>query len=131
MDSNSFERAAAIVTQSAVAGAGRSAINRLRVAASRSVSARLAENSRAAFASVPAIERIRLAGVAILTATATQAALLQLVSSMARPHAPWLRVAIAALGLVLIVFAGPIARAWPTSWIHGGIERFKRPGAHA
>jgi hypothetical protein len=131
MDSNGFERAATVVEQSAVAGAGRSAINRLRVAASRSVAARLVANTRATFADVPATERVRLAGVAILTATATQAVLLELVSSMARPHAPWLRVELAALGLMLILAAAPIARAWPRSRIHRVIERFRRPGTHA
>jgi hypothetical protein len=131
MDSNRFESASRIVGQSAVARACRLGLTRFQDAASRSVAARLTRDMRHAIAAVPTLERVRLAGVVALTATVTHYALSQLVPPVARPHAPWLRLEIAAAGLVLIVAAGPIARAWPASWIYGLVARVRRPRRHA
>jgi hypothetical protein len=130
MDSNGFERASLIAGQSAVARAWRFAITWFHDAASESAAAHVTRRVRDAIATVPAIQRVRLTGVVVLTATLTQYGLLQLVPPVAQPHAPWLRLDIAVAGLVLIVAAGPIARAWPASSMCGLVARVRRLRTH-
>jgi hypothetical protein len=62
------------------------------------------------------VHRVRLAGLLVLAALATEQLLMSLVPAQGRPAPPFaLRDEVAVAALILIFLAGPIARAWPTS----------------
>jgi hypothetical protein len=68
-------------------------------------------------------ERIRLGGLLVITTTASHALLLWTLPAVAQPVAPpWLRPAVILFGVVLIVLARPIARAWPGSTLRRLLE---------
>ena len=116
MSTDDVQDVAHVARGSSMARLGRAAFDRLRIASARSAVAKALHSGIAALTSLTLAERVRLAGVVILTATLTQAALLQLSPVIAQPQAPTLlRFEIAVAGIVLAVMAGAIARAWPRS----------------
>jgi len=63
-----------------------------------------------------AIDRVRLAGLLVLTALVTEQLLIRLIPAPLRPMPPAaLRYEIALAAIVITVMARPIARAWPAS----------------
>jgi hypothetical protein len=95
--------------------AGR-AIAIVRAAANSSAVAVLLARARSDFSSLRPAHRVRVAGVLVAIALATDELLLLLVPAQPQPSPPSaLRLEIALAALVLILAAAPIARAWPTS----------------
>jgi hypothetical protein len=73
-------------------------------------------NLTAAARRLPAEAGVRLAGIVLVTALVTHAALLQLTPERLRPGLPWtLAGLLLVFGLVMIVASGSVARAW-TTW---------------
>jgi hypothetical protein len=111
-----FQSVARVAKRSRIAQTQRKAIDRLRIAGSRSFVAGALRNARARLSVLGPAERVRLLGVVILTAAVTHAVLVQWSPSIVRPQAPrllWYE--ILAVSVVMIGLAGPIARAWSGS----------------
>jgi hypothetical protein len=124
MNADGFEDAIRVSKGSRLARAGESALGMLRSAAGSSFVVAGLRHARARVTELAPSERVRLGGVVIVTATITQGLLLQWAPSIARPAAPaLLRFEIAAAGVLMIVAARPIARAWTGSRMRRVLRR--------
>jgi len=124
-----FERGARVVAGSAGVRAVLAVDAAIRTAWTRS---RVAATLRRwqALAAKSAAERVRLTGVVMLTAAIVHVALRPRTSPAVRSTAPHaLSVPVIALGIVMIVAAPAIARAWPRSrlcrWARSRASGFK------
>jgi hypothetical protein len=129
----SFPMAAEFDAVNRVAGesfAGRilhAAGDAIRAAAPGSRAGQLFMRARTAVACTPASERIRLAGIALTVAVVTHDALVAGMPAVVRPGIPLtLRLAIALAGVVMILVAPALARAWSTSRIRAASSRIVR-----
>jgi hypothetical protein len=104
------------------------ALDRLRADARRSVVGAGMARARLSVNGLSSRERVRLAGVFVLTTTATNVVLLQWSPAVARPMASvsW-GLASAAAGLTMVLFAAPLARAWTSSKVR---RLFRAPESH-
>ena len=122
MDSD--DRVAGIARRSRLGRSGHQILARLRDDARRSGLSAAIVACRARLVSITPSERFRLAGVLIVTAIATNAFLLQWSPAVARPAAPtMLSIITATIGVLLIVLAEPVARAWGDSWFRRQLTR--------
>ena len=118
---SSDETVAQVARRSRIGRSAQRALARLRADARRST---------IGAALIACRERLRLIGVSIVTAVATNALLLQWTPLVARPAGPSiLNLLTAASGLVLIVLAEPFAHAWHGSWIRRQLVRAKGSNA--
>lgn len=105
---------ARVFARSAVGRFGIAGTARLRTAAADSIAARMLRTRRGR--EVPMASRVRAWGVLLLVATAVQGAVVAVMPLVVRPVAPaLLRFEALAAAAILIVAAGPLARAWPQS----------------
>jgi hypothetical protein len=127
---NSDETAADVTRRSRIGRSVHCALARLRADARRSAIRAALLAGRVGVSSMAPIERLRLIGVSIVTAAATNALLLQLTPVVARPAVPSiLSLLTAASGVMLIVLAGPLAQAWHGSWIRRQLIRARGSNA--
>jgi hypothetical protein len=101
----------------------RAAAAGVRAAGPRSVLGAVFIRTRSELARMSSGERIRLAGVMLLTAAVTHDVLVGLVPAIVRPGAPRaIRGAAAVIGLAMMLLAPALERAWKTSrlrrWWH-------------
>lgn len=120
---NKHRSASGIVASSALARTAHAMLSALGAATVRSSVCERARNITGVIARMPPDVRVRLGGVVILVAIVTHAVLLQWVPSVVRPYAPGLRLHVSAAALVLVMLAGPIARAWPASRVAHWLSR--------
>ena len=127
---SSDETVAQVARRSRIGRSTQRALARLRADARRStIGAALIACCERISAITPS-ERLRLIGVSIVTAVATNALLLQWTPLVARPAGPSiLNLLTAASGLVLIVLAEPFAHAWHGSWIRRQLVRARGSNA--
>ena len=115
MNTDDFQAVARVVARSRVARAVGRAQSVVRTSAAQSVMARAFAPVRQS-AVVPAVVRVRLAGVLLLTAIVTHRVLLEMVPAFLWPAPPpLLRVEVAVAALALIGAAPWLERAWPGS----------------
>jgi hypothetical protein len=111
-----YASVARIVEQSRIAAACRAVVRALEMGAERASVARLARGCAARWRARSAAARVRLCGVALLAASATQATVASRMPLVVRPIVPAVAyVEVVLFALVFIAAAEPIGRAWPTS----------------
>jgi hypothetical protein len=115
---NSDETIADLARRSVIGRTGEQTLTRLRGDARASAIGRGFRSVYGQISRLTTGERLRLLGVTIVTAIATNAVLLQWSPPVTRPAPPsMLSVVTTASGLALIILAEPLARAWQQSWI--------------
>lgn len=118
MGTDQFDDVSRVVSGSLPARALRHTAVGFRAAAPRSHAGVALARARAGLSAIPPTERIRLAGVLLLTAAMTHSVLLRFVPEIVRPAAPWLlSVATGLIALALILTATALERAWRTSGV--------------
>lgn len=127
---NSDETVANVAKRSRIGRGLQRALARLRADARRSAIGAVLLASRERVSSIAPSQRLRLIGVSIVTAVATNALLLQWTPLVARPAAPaMLSILTATSGVALIVLAEPFAQAWDGSWIRRQLIRARGSNA--
>jgi hypothetical protein len=130
MRADQFAAAERELRQSAIARALRYADAAVRCAAARSLAVASLKQARMQFENTPPAQRVRLAGVVLLTSVAVHELLRSFVSIAARPlalHA--VRWPMIGLALGMIAGAGAIARAWPGSRLRRWLNTARRQRA--
>jgi hypothetical protein len=133
---NDDERVGRLAAQSRVSLLVATAVRRFQVDARRSCIATWLRRLRAHIAALAPLERIRLVGALLVTASATNALLVRSSPTIARPGAStvWDLVFVVA-GLAMMFLARRIAPAWTTSHLREllvrGRGRNSRDGASA
>jgi hypothetical protein len=121
---NSDERLADVARQSLIGRSVLRALAGLRADARGSAIGKALDGFRTHTDRLTSSERLRLTGVFIVTAVATNAVLLQWSPPIIRPAAPFLLSVVAvSIGVTLIVLAERLAHAWDRSWIRRRILR--------
>jgi hypothetical protein len=116
MPRDEFAPGVAAVDGSRIAGFGRRAMTWWRHAVARSLAARIVMRMREQIHAIDLADRLRLAGVVLLSATTTVFLLGFWVPPMERPAIPAIVApAFAGCALALILAPGRIAAAWRTS----------------
>ena len=105
-----------VIARSAIVRTAARAIAAFRAAAESSTLASSAVRARRELSALRPEQRVRLAGLLVATALATEQLLLMLIPAQLRPSPPpALRVEVALAALAVILAAPQLARAWPTS----------------
>ena len=124
MTNDDFDAVVRVVRGSVIARTLGQVVACGRSAAPRSYAAGVVGFLRRRVRDMPITERLRLAGLLVLTATIAQGLALQVVPAVARPAAPrLLRGELIVAGLVLMVAARGVARAWPASHVRWLLRR--------
>jgi hypothetical protein len=109
-----------------VRAAGRAGELVRAAARSSAIAAIVRRAGRRADALAPAV-RVRLAGIAVVTAVATERLLVPLIPAQVRPAPPIaLPLWIAAAGAALVAAAPALVRAWPTSGLRAVLMESSR-----